>query len=65
MRCGRSNATCTTGFSLLTRLQSEESGADMIEYTLIGTQVALAAIAGMQGVGNKMARYYSSIASSL
>lgn len=37
----------------------------MIEYALIATLIALAAIAGIQGVGTKIASYYSSIASSL
>jgi Flp pilus assembly pilin Flp len=37
----------------------------MIEYALIGTLIALAAIAGISGVGTKVASYYSSIASSL
>ncbi|HEX3987119.1 MAG TPA: Flp family type IVb pilin [Acidobacteriaceae bacterium] len=65
MRCGGWNATGGTENSLLTRLRYEESGADMIEYALIGTLIALAAIAGISGVGTKVASYYSSIASSL
>ena len=50
---------------LLERLRREESGADMIEYALIGTLIALAAIAGISGVGTKIASYYSNITSSL
>lgn len=51
--------------SLPGRFWHEESGADMIEYALIGTLIALAAIASIQGVGTKIASYYSSIASSM
>ncbi|HEX3660371.1 MAG TPA: Flp family type IVb pilin [Acidobacteriaceae bacterium] len=47
------------------RLRDEESGADMIEYALIATLVALGAIAAIQGVGTKIGSYYSTIASSL
>lgn len=50
---------------LVTRLCREESGADMIEYGLIATLIALAAIAAMEGVGSKIAAYYSNIASSM
>ena len=65
MRSGISNPAGRTEGPLLTRLRYEESGADMIEYALIATLIALAAIAGIQGVGSKIASYYSSIASSL
>lgn len=50
---------------VLARVLEEESGADMIEYALIATLIALAAIASIQGVGTKIASYYSSIANSL
>lgn len=50
---------------LLTRLWREDSGSDMIEYVLIATLIALAAIASMEGVGSKIAAYYSNITSSL
>lgn len=50
---------------LLARLRTEDSGADMIEYVLIASLIALGAIAAMQSVGNKIAGYYSSIGSSL
>lgn len=65
MKVGGSNAAHRTGNPFLDRLRHEESGADMIEYALIATLIALAAIAGIQGVGTKIASYYSSIASSL
>jgi pilus assembly protein Flp/PilA len=65
MRCGKSQAALRTGSSLPARLLYEDSGADMIEYALIATLIALAAVAAIQGVGNKIASYYSSIDSSL
>jgi pilus assembly protein Flp/PilA len=65
MKRGGLNAADSRMSRLLSRFREEESGADMIEYALIGTLVALAAIAGIQGVGSKIATYYSNIASSL
>lgn len=50
---------------LYARLQREESGADMIEYALIATLIALAAIAAIDGVGDKISNYYKSIGSSV
>jgi pilus assembly protein Flp/PilA len=65
MRRGGCNAAGGTESLLLVRLRYEESGADMIEYALIATLIALAAVAAIQGVGTKIASYYSSIASSM
>ncbi|MFZ0631447.1 MAG: Flp family type IVb pilin [Acidobacteriaceae bacterium] len=65
MRGCRWDVAERTEIPLLARLRYEESGADMIEYALIGTLIALAAIASIQGVGTKVAGYYSSIANSL
>jgi pilus assembly protein Flp/PilA len=65
MRCAGSNAAGRTDRSLQARLLFEESGADMIEYALIATLIALAAVATIQGVGTKIASYYSNITSSL
>jgi len=65
MRHGGSHPAGGRTRLLLDRFWNEESGADMIEYVLIATLIALAAIAGVQGVGNKIASYYSSINSSL
>ncbi|MGA8531857.1 MAG: Flp family type IVb pilin [Acidobacteriaceae bacterium] len=65
MKPDASNVAVSTRNPLLKRLRYEESGADMIEYALIGTLIALAAIASIAGVGSKIAGYYSSIASSL
>ena len=59
MAAGRTEKT------LLGRLRHEDSGADMIEYVLIASLIALGAIAAMQGVGSKIGSYYSSIASSM
>lgn len=65
MRCNALNAAPGMEIPLHSRFLYEESGADMIEYALIATLIALAAIASIQGVGGKIASYYSSIASSL
>lgn len=65
MRRRGSNAAGETESPFLVRLRYDESGADMIEYALIATLIALAAIAAIQGVGTKIASYYSNIASSL
>lgn len=65
MTGGGWNAANGTRGPLLGRFRDDESGADMIEYALIGTLIALAAIAGISGVGTKVASYYSSITSSL
>ena len=65
MRRGKTSAAQNTESPFLVRLRYEESGADMIEYALIGTLIALAAIAGVAGVGTKVASYYNSIASSM
>jgi pilus assembly protein Flp/PilA len=65
MRTGGPNPAGGMEILFLVRLRYDESGADMIEYALIATLIALAAIASIQGVGSKIAGYYSSIASSL
>ncbi len=65
MRIGGSNPAGGANISFLARLRYDESGADMIEYALIGTLIALAAIASISGVGIKIAGYYNSIASSM
>ncbi|HZZ38345.1 MAG TPA: Flp family type IVb pilin [Acidobacteriaceae bacterium] len=65
MKRGGSNPAGGMESPILARLRYEESGADMIEYALIGTLIALAAIASIQGVGSKIAGYYSNIASSM
>lgn len=65
MRRSGGDAAGKTGPGVLARLRDEESGADMIEYVLIATLIALAAIAAVDQVGDKIANYYSSIGSSL
>jgi pilus assembly protein Flp/PilA len=65
MRGGGADAAGRRGSPVLARLRDEESGADMIEYALIATLVALGAIAAIDSVGDKIANYYRSIGSSL
>ncbi len=65
MKGGGMNVAGRTKSLILARFRDDESGADMIEYALIATLVALGAIAAIDSVGDKIANYYSSIGSSL
>ena len=41
----------------LTRLVTEESGQDMIEYALIAASIGLGTVAGVNGLAASVARY--------
>ena len=47
------------------RFCKDESGATAIEYGLIAALIAVAAIAGFQAVGTKLASTFQTVASSL
>ena len=51
--------------SLLTRLQSDDSGATAIEYGLIAALIAVAAIAAFQLVGTNLSDTFHGIATQL
>ncbi|MFP5228383.1 MAG: Flp family type IVb pilin [Acidobacteriota bacterium] len=50
---------------LLKTLWNEESGQDLIEYALIAALIAVAAIAAMRGLTNKITNEFNTIGSSL
>ena len=50
---------------LLGNLLSDESGQDLIEYALIAALIAVAAIAAMKGLTNKISNEFNAIGNSL
>ncbi len=50
---------------LLRGLLRDESGQDLIEYALIATLIAVAAIAAIHGLGNKISNSYNNVGNSL
>jgi len=51
--------------NVLKGLLHEDSGQDLIEYALIATLVALAAIVAIHGLGNKIGSEFNTIGSSI
>jgi pilus assembly protein Flp/PilA len=51
--------------SIFRRLMKNEKGATAIEYTLIASLIAVAAITAMTTVGNKVSNVMSNVASSM
>ena len=51
--------------SLLRSLYRDESGQDLIEYALIAALVALAAIATLKTLGQKLSSSFTSVSTSL
>ena len=51
--------------SIFRRLMNNEKGATAIEYTLIASLIAVAAIAAMTSVGGKVNAVMSNVASSM
>ncbi len=51
--------------SIFRRLMKSENGATAIEYTLIASLIAVAAIAAMQSVGGKVTNVLSNVATSM
>ena len=47
------------------RLQRDEAGATAIEYGLIAALIAVAAIAAMQGIGNKLGTTFNNVSNKL
>jgi pilus assembly protein Flp/PilA len=45
-------------------IRKDESGQDLIEYALVASLIALAAVAAMTGVGTKIQSIYVSISGS-
>lgn len=50
---------------LLRNLLNDESGQDLIEYALIAALIAVAGIAAMRGLTNKISNEFNAIGSSL
>jgi pilus assembly protein Flp/PilA len=50
---------------ILSRLHREESGQDLIEYTLVAALIALAAVAGLPIIASAIASAFSNIGSKL
>jgi pilus assembly protein Flp/PilA len=50
---------------LLKNLLDEESGQDLIEYALIAALIAIAAIAALRGLTNKITNEFNTIGNSL
>ena len=51
--------------SIFRRLMKNERGATAIEYTLIASLIAVAAITAMKTVGNKVTNVMSNVANSM
>ena len=51
--------------SIFRRLMKNEQGATAIEYTLIASLIAVAAIAAMGAVGTKVSNVLSNVASTM
>jgi len=51
--------------SIFRRLMKNEKGATAIEYTLIASLIAVAAIVAMTSVGTKVSTVFSNVASAL
>ena len=51
--------------ALLASLLSNDSGQDLIEYALIAALIAVAAIAALRGLTNKIDNEFNAIGSSL
>ena len=49
----------------LTRLLRDESGVTAIEYGIIASLVAIAALTAMRGLGTKLSSNFSTVASNL
>lgn len=50
---------------LLKNLHKEESGQDIIEYVLVATLIAVAALATLPTVGSKVANYWTNLNTKL
>jgi pilus assembly protein Flp/PilA len=50
---------------LLRKLIDDDSGQDLIEYALIAALIAVAAIAALRGLDNKISSEFNTIGSSL
>jgi Flp pilus assembly pilin Flp len=48
---------------MLQRLLHDEQGQDLIEYVLLGSFIAIAALLGVTALGTNMNTWYSAIAS--
>ena len=55
----------TTTSELLRKLLRDDSGQDLIEYALIAALIAVAAIAALRGLTNKIDNEFNAIGSSL
>ena len=51
--------------SFLRKLQTEESGQDLIEYALLALLIALAAVAILPTVGSDVSKEFSKVASQI
>jgi pilus assembly protein Flp/PilA len=51
--------------ALLTKLLSDDSGQDLIEYALIAALIALSAIAAMGSLSNKISNEFNKVGNSL
>jgi len=49
----------------ITKFAADESGATAIEYGLIAALIAVAAIAAMQGLGNKLKTTFNNVSSNM
>jgi pilus assembly protein Flp/PilA len=50
---------------LMQNLMSEDSGQDLIEYTLIAALVALGAVAAMKTLGNTVGNTFNNVANQV
>jgi len=52
-------------FSVFRRLARDRRGATAVEYTLIASLIAVAAIASMRSVGNKLTNVLSNVSGTM
>jgi pilus assembly protein Flp/PilA len=50
---------------IVRNLHNDESGQDLIEYALVASLIALAAVAAIQGVGTQVNTIFSNISATL
>lgn len=52
-------------FKLIKRILNDESGQDIIEYILVATLIAVAALATLPTVGSKVSNYWVNLNTNL
>jgi len=51
--------------ALLTQLQQDDSGQDLVEYALLGALIALGTVSSVKSVANGVATVFTSVGSTI